>query len=52
MPQMSPLFWLFLYIYLILVIYVFNCILNFFYLKFPKNLDLKKAKKMELKWFW
>nr|QEJ81594.1 ATP synthase F0 subunit 8 [Asymmetricata circumdata] len=51
MPQMSPLSWLNLFIYFILIFMIFNTMNYFSFLYKNKKLNFKSQKK-QLNWKW
>nr|QBQ01971.1 ATP synthetase subunit 8 [Hilaphura varipes] len=51
MPQMSPLNWLFLFMYFIMMIIVINSFIYFVYLSNPKLFFNKKFISMMI-WMW
>nr|ANH79470.1 ATP synthase F0 subunit 8 [Eurytoma sp. TJS-2016] len=52
MPQMSPLNWLVLYIYLIMILIIVNLIFNNLYMSVKQNKDFKLKNKIFMKWMW
>nr|AZL93222.1 ATP synthase F0 subunit 8 [Eurytoma sp. ZJUH_2016013] len=52
MPQMSPMNWLILYIYLLVILMLMNVILNFLFISIIKFKKFKIYSKKKFLWVW